>query len=126
MQIGKCKYSVDKLGSTLAVLCPVLLTILDPHLQGALPQSIVVLSLLNYKVNVLSQRASKVAPVVKKPPANAGNKREARSVPGSGRSPWRRALQPTPVFLPRESQGQRSLADSGPYGHKESNRVQQT
>ena len=56
---------MDALGSILAVLCPVLLTILDPHLQGALLQSTVVLSLLNYKVNVLSQRASQVVLVVK-------------------------------------------------------------
>ena len=26
-----------------------------------------------------------------------------------GKIPWRRAWQPTPVFLPRESHGQRSL-----------------
>ena len=32
--------------------------------------------------------------------------------------PWRRAWQPTPVFLPAESHGQRSLA--GSQGHKES------
>ena len=29
-------------------------------------------------------------------------------------SGWRRALQPTPVFLPEESQGQRSLAGYSP------------
>ena len=33
---------------------------------------------------------------------------------------WRRAWQPIPVFLPRESHGQRSLAGYGPWGHKES------
>ena len=33
--------------------------------------------------------------------------------------PWRRAWQPTPVFLPGESHGQRSLACCGPWGHKE-------
>ena len=33
--------------------------------------------------------------------------------------PWRRAWQPTPVFLPGESQGQRSLAGYSPWGHKE-------
>ena len=33
--------------------------------------------------------------------------------------PWRRKWQPTPVFLPRESQGQSSLVDCGPWGHKE-------
>ena len=34
--------------------------------------------------------------------------------------PWRRAGQPTPVFLPEESHGQRSLAGYSPRGHKES------
>ena len=32
---------------------------------------------------------------------------------------WRRAWQPTPVFLPRESHGQRSLVGCSPRGHKE-------
>ena len=34
--------------------------------------------------------------------------------------PERRAWQPTPVFLPRESHGQRSLAGYSPLGCKES------
>ena len=29
-----------------------------------------------------------------------------------GKIPWSRAWQPTPIFLPEESHGQRSLADS--------------
>ena len=33
--------------------------------------------------------------------------------------PWRRAWQPTLVFLPGEFQGQRSLVGSSPWGHKE-------
>ena len=33
--------------------------------------------------------------------------------------PWRRAQQPTPVFLPGESHGQRSLAGCSPWGHKD-------
>ena len=40
------------------------------------------------------------------------------SVPGLGRypgEPWRRAWQPTPVFLPGESHGQRRLAG---YSHR--------
>ena len=41
-------------------------------------------------------------------------------IPGLGRFPWRRAWQPTPVFLPGEFQGQRSLAGYSPWGHKES------
>ena len=34
--------------------------------------------------------------------------------------PWRRAWQPTPVFLPEESHGQRGLAGYSPQGRKES------
>ena len=33
--------------------------------------------------------------------------------------PWRRAWQPTSVFLPRETHGERSLAGYRPWGHKE-------
>ena len=45
----------------------------------------------------------------KNPPANAGDVRDVGSIPGFGRFPWRRAWQPTPVFLLGESHGQRSL-----------------
>ena len=34
--------------------------------------------------------------------------------------PWRRAWQPTPVFLPGELHGQKSLVGYSPWGHKES------
>ena len=37
---------------------------------------------------------------------------------------WRRAWQPTPVFLPGESRGQKSLAGYSPQGHKESDRTE--
>ena len=33
--------------------------------------------------------------------------------------PWRRAWQPTPVFLSGEPHGQRSLAGYSPWGHTE-------
>jgi len=33
--------------------------------------------------------------------------------------PWRRKWQPTPVFLPGKSHGQRNLAGYSPWGHKE-------
>ena len=48
---------------------------------------------------------------VKNPPANAGEAREAVSIPGSGSfpPPWRRKWQLTPVLLPGKSHGQRSL-----------------
>jgi len=51
--------------------------------------------------------------VVKNPPANAGDMRQ-KFDPWVGKIPWRRALQPTPVWLPGESHGQRSLAVCGP------------
>ena len=41
-------------------------------------------------------------------------------------NPWRRAWQPTPVFLPGESHGQRSLAGCSPEGHKESDITKET
>ena len=34
--------------------------------------------------------------------------------------PWNRKWQPTPVFLPGESHGQRSLVSYSPWGRKES------
>ena len=40
-------------------------------------------------------------------------------IPGLGRSPWRREWLPTPVFLPGEFHGQRSLAEYHSWGHKE-------
>ena len=38
---------------------------------------------------------------------------------------WRRKWQPTPVFLPGESQGQRSLAGCSPWGRTESDMTEQ-
>ena len=40
--------------------------------------------------------------------------------PWIGKIPWRRAWQTTPVFLSRESHGQRSLGDYRSRGRKES------
>ena len=37
-----------------------------------------------------------------------------------GKIPWRRKWQPTPVFLPEKSHGQRSLVGYSPWGQKES------
>ena len=47
------------------------------------------------------------------------------SIPGSGRSPWRRKWQPTPVFLPGESHGRRRLVGYSPWGHKKSDTTEQ-
>ena len=40
--------------------------------------------------------------------------------PWVGKIPWRRKWQPTPVFLPEKSHGQRSLAGYHPKGRKDS------
>ena len=58
-------------------------------------------------------------------PANAGDARDAGSMPGR-KIPWRRAWQPTLVFLPEGLHGQRSLADYSPWDHKESDRIERT
>ena len=56
--------------------------------------------------------------MVKNLPASAGDVRDGFS-PWVGKIPWSGAWQPTPVFLPGESHGQRSLAGYSPWGHKE-------
>ena len=60
-----------------------------------------------------------VALVVENPPANVGNIKRCGFNPWLGKIPWRRAWQPTPVFLPGEFHGQRRLAAYSPLGHKE-------
>ena len=58
--------------------------------------------------------ASQMALVVKNPPINAGDNKRHRLDPWVRKIPWRRARQLTPVSLPGESHGQRSLADYSP------------
>ena len=53
---------------------------------------------------------------VKEPACNAGDARDAGSIPGLGRFPG--GGNGNPVFLPGESHGQ-SLACCSPHGHKE-------
>ena len=49
---------------------------------------------------------------------NAGDKRDAGSIPVR-KILWQRAWQPTPVFLLRESHGQKSLMGYSSLGRKE-------
>ena len=42
-----------------------------------------------------------------------------------GKIPWRREWLPTPVFLPGEFHGQRSLVGHSPWGHKELDMAEQ-
>ena len=62
---------------------------------------------------------SQVTSVVKHLPSKAGDIRDEGLTPVMERS-WQRAWQPTPVLLPGESHGQRSLAGYSPYSSKES------
>ena len=45
--------------------------------------------------------------------------RRPRFNPWVRKIPWRRAWQPTPIFLPGESHGQKSLAGYSPWGCKD-------
>ena len=54
-------------------------------------------------------------------PVSAG---DVGLIPGLGKIPWSRKCQPTPVFLPGKSHGQRSLVGYSPWGHKESDTTQ--
>ena len=60
-------------------------------------------------------QASLVAQMVQNLPAMQGTSVN----PWIGKTPWRRKWQPTPVLLPGEFHGQRSLVGYSPKCHKE-------
>ena len=66
-----------------------------------------------------------MALVVKNPSANAGDIMRHRFDPWIGKIPWKREWQPTPVFLPGEFHGQRSLAGYSPWSYKEKDTTEQ-
>ena len=66
-----------------------------------------------------------VEQMVKNPSANAGDIRDLGSIAELGRFLWRRAWQPTPVFLPGESHGRRSVGHYSPWDLKESDTAEQ-
>ena len=57
------------------------------------------IELLDIYIYIRKMEASWVAQLISKPPASAGDPRDMGSIPGSGRSLWKRKWQPTPVFL---------------------------
>ena len=61
---------------------------------------------------------SQVPLAVENLPANAGDVGDARRSPWVGKVPWRREWQPTPVFLPGASLGQRSLVGYSAWGRR--------
>ena len=77
------------------------------------------------RVFVFLLLASQMALLVKNPLTNPGETKRCRFDPWVGKILWRRAWQSTPVFLPGESHGQRSLAGYSPWGYKESDVTEQ-
>ena len=67
-----------------------------------------------------------MALVVKNPPAIAGRCKGHGLDPWVRKIPWRRAQQPSPVFVPEEFLGQRSLVGYSPWGCKESDMTEHT
>ena len=66
-------------------------------------------------LNIYPRWASQVALVVNNPLANIRDVRErCRFNPWVRKTPWRRARQPTPVFLPGDSHGWKSLVGYNP------------
>jgi len=65
-----------------------------------------------------------VALVVKNLPANGRALKKLKFDPWVGKIPWRRAWQPTPVSLPGDSHGQRSLTGYSPWGGKKPDTTQ--
>ena len=57
--------------------------------------------------------------VGKESTCNARDTGDCRFDPLVGKILWRRAWQPTPVFLPGEFHGQRGLVGYGPWVHNE-------
>ena len=67
-----------------------------------------------------------MALVVKNPSANAGDVKRRGFKPCIRKILWRREWQPTPVFLPGKSHGQKSLVGYSPWGHRESDTTEAT
>ena len=71
-------------------------------------------------------RASQAVLVVKNLPANAGDVRDARLIPGSGRSPGEGNGNPLQSSCLENPHGQRSLVGYSPRGRNESDMTEAT
>ena len=77
-----------------------------------------VIAVTGQRQSAFSERASQVALVVKNPPSQCRRQKGRGFNPWVRKIPWRRAQQPIPVFLLKESLGQRSLAGHSPWGRR--------
>ena len=62
----------------------------------------------------------------KEPACQCKNHKRRWFDPWVGKISWRRWWQPTPVFLPGKSHGQRNMVGYSPWGHKESDTTEAT
>ena len=62
----------------------------------------------------------------KEPACQCRRYKRCRFNPWTGKIPWRRKWQPTSVFFPGKSHGQRSLAGYGPWGRPASDMLEVT
>ena len=62
----------------------------------------------------------------KEPTCQCKKHKRPKFDPWVGKIPWRRAWQPTPVFLPGESRGRKSLVGYSPWDYKESDVTEST
>ena len=74
-------------------------------------------------LNIATDLGFPEAPVAENVPANAGDVRDACSIPGWGRGGHGNPLQ---YFCLENPHGQRSLAGNSPWGHKESTTTEET
>ena len=72
------------------------------------------------------QGASQVVLVSKEPTCQYRRRKRHGFICWVGKIAWKRAWQPTPVFLPGESRGQGSLSSHIPWGHKVSDMTEAT
>ena len=73
---------------------------------------------MSFRASLCAAVKPELSHLVKNPPANAGDARDAGSIAGSGKSPGVEKWHPNPVFLPGKSHRQRSLVGYSPWDHK--------
>ena len=116
--------ALPKTGLQFPVLCGAHTLCERPgRLLHALQPSLCPVCIPGLRLSPRSRDASQVALVVKNLPAKAGDAGDGGFDSWVRKISWRRKWQLTPLFLPGESHGQRSLAVYSPWGCKSQTRV---
>ena len=98
-----------------------------PSSRGSSPMgsNLCLLHLLHCQVDSLPRSLIRCFPGRSDGKESACNAGDLGSIPGLEKSPWRREWLPTPVFLPGEFHGWRSLVGYSPWGRQESDTTEQ-